>query len=402
MKRRDAAVSLVKRASLISAVLGMCLCLGSAAAEDDPVPLQPRNGIPLVIIRVDESEEAIRAASEADPKHIYGTMDAMNESEDHSVRCVGTAEVIVPEDYRGEYGSVSVPQGELRIDYIRGRGNTTWDVYANKKPHKFRLSEGAGFCGMGKNREWALIANGQDNTLLRNRITLWLGSELGLAYTPKMIPADLVMIGSGSGGVYLGSYCLSELVAVEESRVNIPKIGRDAADENFVSGGYLLSFFHNYQNSGTPESNRLTLKESGIRLIHEAPSFASVPLSEAQTVQQNYIRDYMNRIDGLIMTDEEIIDEARHNEIAELLDLTSLADYWWLQEFTCNGDAYISDSTFFTRSRTGSCTQARCGTLIRDTGGSTETALPRWKALTTPDLRGPTGCGRRIRLSSAC
>ena len=135
---------MVRRVSLITAVLGLCLFLGSAAAEADPVPLQPRNGIPLVIIRVDESEEAIRAASEADPNHTYGTMDAMNESEDHSVRCVGTAEVIVPEDYRGEYGSVSVPQGELRIDYIRGRENTTWDVYANKKPYKFRLSEAAG------------------------------------------------------------------------------------------------------------------------------------------------------------------------------------------------------------------------------------------------------------------
>ena len=41
----------------------------------------PQNGIPLVIIRIDESEEAIAGANENDPKHEYGTMEQMDESD---------------------------------------------------------------------------------------------------------------------------------------------------------------------------------------------------------------------------------------------------------------------------------------------------------------------------------
>ena len=199
-KRYDRSRLLIAAAFSVWSIL-LVLSGGFAvyAAEEDPVPTEPVNGVPLVIVRVDESEDAISSAQTDDPEHDYGTIADMNESEDHSVRCVGTVQVLVPEGFQGEYGSADVPADALELEYIRGRGNTTWQDSDDKKPYKIKLKKKADFFGMGENTEWALMANNMDQLLLENRITYWLASELGMPYTPQRIPADFVMVGSESG-----------------------------------------------------------------------------------------------------------------------------------------------------------------------------------------------------------
>ena len=69
---------------------------------------------------------------------------------------------------------------------------------------------------MGKNKHWVLLANYYDNSLLRNKITYWLGQQLNMAFTPKSEPVDVVM-----NGEYYGSYFLSQQVRVGSTRVDI-------------------------------------------------------------------------------------------------------------------------------------------------------------------------------------
>ena len=55
--------------------------------------------------------------------HIDGgqsKIDRMNQSEDHSYRCTGTMDLEVPAGYSGQASLSGV-----KMDYIRGRGNTT-------------------------------------------------------------------------------------------------------------------------------------------------------------------------------------------------------------------------------------------------------------------------------------
>ena len=154
----------------------------------------------------------------------------MNASSDHSVRCEGAIEILLPEEgYLSEYGGTA-PGGSIRLDYIRGRGNSTWK-YHEKKPYKIRLKTAADLFGMGESNEWALMANSTDPSLLKNRVTSWLGSRSGLSYTPQMIPVDVVMIGSESGRKELGSYLLSEQISVEPSRIAIDELGEDVISE---------------------------------------------------------------------------------------------------------------------------------------------------------------------------
>ena len=337
----------------IFALLSVGLLSNRVNAEGDDAFLDAQNGIPLIIIRIDESDKAVADANENDDEHTYGKISDMNDSEDHSVRCVGTVEFIVPDEYKGEYGSVSVPDGEVKLEYIRGRGNSTWEI-AVKRPYKIKLDEASDLFGMGSSKEWALLANDRDGSLIKNRIVMWLGDQMGLDYTPQMIPVDVVMIGSESGSKYLGSYCLSELVDVEEARVDIAKMKKnDTAESGDISGGYLISIHSNYQNQDTPDSSWFTTSAGKVMINHEYPYFESEDLEEGRKQQRAYIQEYVNRIDELIMADVETFDQERHDQIAQLLDLTSAADYWWIQEFSHNGDAFDTDSTFFYKERDG-------------------------------------------------
>ncbi|MBE6819413.1 MAG: hypothetical protein E7517_09760, partial [Ruminococcaceae bacterium] len=318
------------------------------------VPTTPQNGIPLVMIRIDESDATIAAARQSDSAHPYGKIADMNASQDHSVRCKGTVEILVPDTFTSEYGSCAVPAGEVQLDYIRGRGNSTWSAKEGaKNPYKIQLSSATDFFGMGAAKEWALMANAGDPLKLKNRITSWVGEQMGLACTPQMVPVEVVMTGSETPSRYLGIYDLSELVEVGDARVNIDKLKKSVTAENpDISGGYLLSTYSDYQDADEPESNHFKTDTSGLKFLHESPEFTSEDLEPGRADQRAYIRDYMNELDALIMAEGKI-DAARHEQIAAMLDLQSAADYWWVQEFTANGDAFKTHSTYYYKERNG-------------------------------------------------
>ena len=317
--------------------------------DSDPVVESPDHGIPLLVIHIDEHE-----LHQSKKGNWYGTIADMNDSPDHSVRCEGSVEFLIQEEgFLSEFGG-SAPAGSLELDYIRGRGNSTWKSDA-KRPYKIQLKAPVDLFGMGESREWALIANAKDPTLLKNRLTSWLGSSLGLSYTPQMVPVDVVMIGSECGRIDLGSYCLSEHVEIGPSRLAIDKLGKDVVSEQGdinLTGGYLLSIYNLQQNSDEPKGNVFTLS-NGLKLIHEDPSFKDESsISDGQRAQREYIQDYVLHIDDLIMNSASI-DEETHQELSSLLDLQSAADYWLIQEFSQNTDAYDTSSTYLYKERDG-------------------------------------------------
>ncbi len=165
-------------------MLIMILCLsGTAFADegDQPETITVDNGIPVVYLNIDESGD-------------NPTIEDMNSSEDHSVKCVGTIRIDVPEGFRYSdmpEGATCESIGEMKMD-IRGRGNTSWD--ADKKPYKIKLDKKTDIFGLGKNKHWVLLANAYDPTLIRDRITAWLGNEIGFEFTPTGYPVDLSLI----------------------------------------------------------------------------------------------------------------------------------------------------------------------------------------------------------------
>lgn len=280
--------------------------------------------MPVVDFNIDES---------------LGSIADMNGDSSHESECYGNVTVQVPEGYVSEYSKKTFQSGTYELDYVRGRGNSTW--YAPKRPYKFKLMEKQDFFGMGSNKHWVLLANYYDYTMLRNKYTYWLGKELGMEYTPECVFVDMVM-----NGEYLGSYYLCEQVRVGKARVDIDDLEdqKEAADAETISGGYLLSM----GSDSSENSNQKTIKtEHDYYFLIENPEFDTY-FNESQ---YNYISNYMNQVEKAIYG-EDFKDE-KGISYAEYLDVQAAIDYYLVQEFSLNGDGYLSGSTYLYKKRNG-------------------------------------------------
>ncbi|MBR6444462.1 MAG: hypothetical protein IKS63_03440, partial [Firmicutes bacterium] len=95
------------------------------------------NALPVLYFDIDESD--------SNP-----TIKEMNSDENHHTECYGNVTLQIPPGYEAEYTDDVLKTKTYELDYIRGRGNTTW--WANKKPYKLALEIKANLLGMCKNR----------------------------------------------------------------------------------------------------------------------------------------------------------------------------------------------------------------------------------------------------------
>ena len=195
--------------------------------------------------------------------------------------------VDIPKGYKSEYTDKKLSTKTYELDYIRGRGNSTWGP--DKKPYKLKLDKKADLLGMGSDKHWILLANYYDISMLRNKFTYWLGNVLGLEYTPKCEFVNVVM-----NGKYLGSYYLSEQVRVGKNRVNIDDLSADDESKavtsgSAITGGYLLSC-----EKADDRMNITT--DKGMAFAIESPDFEDYTNIE----QYNYISDYLKQTEAAI------------------------------------------------------------------------------------------------------
>ena len=120
----------------------------------------------------------------------------------------GTITIRDPERLYSDVAEFSAPMG------IRGRGNSTWNF--PKKPWKVKLKEKASLLGMPADKEWALLANYSDRTLLRNLTAMHLSEICGFSWTPRMRSVEVYL-----NDEYQGVYALCEHKKVSDDRVNI-------------------------------------------------------------------------------------------------------------------------------------------------------------------------------------
>ena len=275
-------------------------------------------------------------------------VDKMNESNDHSYHCTGTMNIVVPEEgfqYVDSDVKLNSVEG-LRID-IRGRGNSSWNCV--KKPYKIKLEKKAKILGMGENKHWALIANAFDPTLMRNRITFWLGKELGLEFTPSGYPVDVFMEGE-----YYGTYLLCETIRVDKNRVEIDELKNRITEGKELTGGYLVQFIQDYGEAST----FTTKKDSGFQNLD--PSFEieeedGIEVMDGNEAQMKYIRGYIQEAEDALFEGETADDSAaagyRKLDYRDYIDIESAALYWLFQEFSLNSDAYTTGSSYIYKTR---------------------------------------------------
>lgn len=285
------------------------------------------SSLPVVYLNLDES---------------IGTIAEMNNDSDHDTECYGDMTIQIPDGYQSEYTTEPQSTKTYELEYIRGRGNSTWS--ADKKPYKLKLTKKADLFGMGKNKHWILLANRYDNSLMRNKMTYWLGKELGMEYTPECVFVDVVM-----NGEYLGSYYLCEQVRVGTGRVDIDDLEENeetmnATDLPTITGGYLLSLSP-YEDDKLEKLYFQTSRQN--EFLIESPSFEDYQ----NDAQYNYIKDYVQKTEDAIYGSN--FKDSNGTSYTEYMDIDSAVDYYWIQELSMNGDAFITSSTYLYKKRDG-------------------------------------------------
>ncbi len=127
-------------------------------------------------------------------------------------------------------GTKQFESGDYEGDgFIKGRGNSSW--LQDKKPYSLKLSEKKSLLDIPKTKKYAIVPSFYDSSLMKNYITYKTGLMLnGIEYTPKCEFIEVYF-----NGEYHGIYLLVERIAIEKTKIDI-----EEADENDITGGYLI------------------------------------------------------------------------------------------------------------------------------------------------------------------
>ena len=104
------------------------------------------------------------------------------------------------------WGEIS-PESEVMDLTIKGRGNSSWGM--PKKSYKIEFVDKQQILGMPKDRDWALISNYADKTLMKNYLMYHLSSKLGAYYAPRCEFIELYI-----NKEYLGIYLFTETIKI--------------------------------------------------------------------------------------------------------------------------------------------------------------------------------------------
>lgn len=97
---------------------------------------------------------------------------------------------------------------------IKGRGNSSWNH--PKKPYRLKLDTKSELLGLSSERDWILLSNWLDGTVMINAVAFKIARLFDLPFTNTVIPVDLTI-----NGEYRGNYMFTEQKEVETNRINV-------------------------------------------------------------------------------------------------------------------------------------------------------------------------------------
>lgn len=222
----------------------------------------------------------------------------------------GTITIRDPEKLYSDVTEVTFDMG------IRGRGNSTWSF--PKKPWKVKLDEKASILGMPADKEWCLLANYADRTLLRNIVAMKLSSLCGFSWTPRMASVEVYL-----DDEYQGVYTFCEHKKVSADRVNI----------DLDAGDCYLEI--------EQQQDETTCWWTGMGV----PMMFSDP-EEPSADQLEYIKQYFADFEAALYSEDMADPQTGYSAY---IDVDSFIDYYIVQELAKNTDGNLRKSSFITK-----------------------------------------------------
>lgn len=224
-------------------------------------------------------------------------------------------------------GDASFLDTEVLSGTIRGRGHSTWKWA--KKPYRIKLDDAAPIMGFTKNRDWILLANYADKSLIRNTVAYDMARELdNFVWTPTHYPVDVFI-----NGEYQGVYAIGEQREIAKNRIDLDK--SDDTDR-----GYLLEVGGADDDELVKDQDYFHTNSNCLRHV----TFADPKGKKLTDEQRKFIKDYVNDADRAIVSKEGY---------EEYIDVDCFVDWLIIHELTCNLDSCFRRSCYITKDKGG-------------------------------------------------
>ncbi len=281
----------------------------------------------------------------------------------------GTLEKVYEKKSYKEAGYAVVLDGETiayegELEYIKGRGNSTWSSFA-KKPFNIKFKEKVNLFEMGQAKKWCLLANSLDATLIRSKLVSDFAEVVGIHFSAQSKLVDLYV-----DQEYIGNYTLMEKVEVGANRVNITDLdelnqivnsdldlktlelagvrGEESYTQKgsykwveipktagIVSGGYLLE---------CELASRYDKEISGFVSNYGQPIVLKSP-EYASKEQVEYISSYYQDFEDAVRNSDGYNEQGKH--YSKYIDVDSMAKMYIFQEYLKNLDAGLTSFYFY-------------------------------------------------------
>ena len=232
-------------------------------------------------------------------------------------------DIVSKEEYLNCEVSISNTKKEYELNKqsgrIKGRGNSTWTL-SNKKPYKIKFDEKVDLFGNGKAKEWTLIANYADQSLMRNTLAYKVASVLDdLEYTTTTQFVDLYV-----NNKYRGMYLVCEQIEVGKNRVDIEE------DLSVTDSGYLIELDFRALDEGV---------EGRDWFYSNNQMFA---IKSPDTEDELFTSEHVDFIKSYLDACFSALKSGNYGQVSSLIDVNSFADSYILNELFKSTDVYQS------------------------------------------------------------
>jgi len=215
---------------------------------------------------------------------------------------------------------------------IKGRGNASWGF--PKKPYRLKLFNKVSLLGLpATEKNWTLINNYGDKTLMRNLLAFDLSKKLEMPYTPAAKSVDVFL-----NGEYKGSYQLCDQVEVATGRVVVDKMKITDITLPALAGGYLIEM-DAYANQ---EISWFTSARNYVPVTIKYPKD-----DEIVPAQSAFIKSYFEKMETALFA-SDYTDVT--NGFRKYIDTETFLRHFLVGEMSGNTDTYWSTYMFKTRS----------------------------------------------------
>jgi hypothetical protein len=207
---------------------------------------------------------------------------------------------------------------------LRGRGNSTW--FMPKKPFRIRFKEDTSVLGMPSARNYVLLAEYSDKSLIRNTVVHKFSSLLdNIEHTIQTRVIELYF-----NDIYQGVYILTEHVESHENKLYID-VNYDVLDS-----GYLIEQDQRMFESNIPEGFYwFNLTGRAYDIVR--PNTSHLKYTQAHTI---YIQNYFYELQQALILQQGYED---------YLDIDNFIDYFITQELFKNVDVGWSSVYMYKR-----------------------------------------------------